>query len=172
MCWRRNKNKLKGKEEENYKQLSINKHLIDVHPISDKLKEKFGLFSMTYQNLCLLVAVNVAIENHKYNTSAKTTTHQSAWKSARRQNTTQFVQGVQELYKKCKCDFTYGASFSIIQEVEQALEIYRLVVYDGRTNISVRYTKVMKGQTRRPHSFFIMIVKINISNVLQKLVHF
>lgn len=129
----------KGLEADNYKKISVNNHMIDAHPISDALKFQFGLFAVTYKNLCLLVAINVAIEHHIYMNSAKSTAHQSAWKSARRQNTKNFVEGVQKLYKKCNLDFTNGATFTIIRDVEAALEKYRLVVYDGRTNLSVRY---------------------------------
>jgi hypothetical protein len=117
----------KGKEKDNYKKLSANNNMIDAHPISDTLKIQFGLFGMTYKNVCLLVAINVAIEHHIYTNSAKTTPQKSAWKSARRQNTKKFVEGVQKLYKKCKIDFSKGATHTIIREVEAALDTYRLV---------------------------------------------
>lgn len=129
----------KGKEGEKYKKLCVNNHMIEAQKISDKNKQKFGLFGLTYSNLCLLVAINVAIEHKKYVNSDKSTQHASNWRSARRQNTANFVRGVQELYKKCKLDFSSGATFSIVKEVEVALELYRIVIYDGNSNVCVRY---------------------------------
>jgi len=126
-------------EAENYKKLSLNSHMIPVKNVASKHFRNKANYNNAYSDLCFLAAINIGIEHKKFEASFKTTADQTAWRDARQQTSKKFVQNVEALHVRCNIDFAHGCSSEKIQEVEHILQDYRLVVYDGRSNLSVRY---------------------------------
>jgi hypothetical protein len=126
----------KGNEEDNYKKMA-GRHMIQVET---KWSKHFSVPNVNYKHLCFLIAIQIGIEHKIFESSDKKTVADSAWKDAKRQSSRRFVKNVQSLYEKCPFDYSNGVSAQLASEIEKNLEKYRLIVYDGRTNLSIRYS--------------------------------
>jgi len=138
----------KGQEEDNFKKASRLGHMVEIKNSVNKYLKLRVAEKLNLNFMCMLTAIVVGVDHKKFCASLKTTKDKSEWRDAKNQNSKKFAVKVQKLYDECNFDLTNGGSFAHLQAVEQVLKHYRIVVYDGRTNLSIRYAGYAGPETK------------------------
>jgi len=138
----------KGQEEDNYNKIVRNGHMIIIKSAISKYMKLRPGENVFPDFMCLINAVAVGLEHVKFCASKRTTADKTAWRDAKRQNSKKFAAKVQRLYDSCNFDLSKGGSIAHIQALEQVLKNYRIVVYDGRSSLSCRYSGYEGDETK------------------------